>query len=303
MRSAGTLALLVVVAGGATHPLPAAAAARQAPAITITPAAGGAGSAFTVDWAGFTWDRDCYRRMQLLWDDAGTVLATPWPGRRGSVRATVPAGAAAGPHTVALRTVCRGSVAHATFTVTAPPGATTTTGPPVTTTADAPPPVTTTTAPAATTTRSTTTTTTTTTTSTTGSSSGGPAPTTTTAFEGGDGALVLDKDHVQPGDPLTATGTGCLPGSEVRLSSLGEDVGRARADGSGTFRTGVEFATIEPGRHVVRADCGVILVGTVEVALTSSTDGAASTPVVLALFLLLGAVLLRRQLASLRRTA
>ncbi|MBW4720940.1 hypothetical protein KZQ38_27495 [Saccharothrix sp. SC076] len=115
--------------------------------------------------------------------------------------------------------------------------------------------------------------------------------------------MVLDRDHVQPGDPLTAAGTGCDPGAEVRLSSLGHDVGRTRADPSGTFSTRVEFTDVEPGRQVVRADCGVILVGSVAVALTSSTTGATSTAVVLALVLLLGVVVLRRQFGSFRRPA
>ncbi|MDQ2587565.1 hypothetical protein CKY47_26980 [Saccharothrix yanglingensis] len=97
---------------------------------------------------------------------------------------------------------------------------------------------------------------------------------------------------------MTATGTGCEPGSVVSLSSLGEDVGTAKADGAGTFSARVEFATIQPGRHVVRADCGVVLVGSVDVALTSSTGGTTSTLVVLVFFLLVGAVLVRRQFAG-----
>ncbi|MEV0679478.1 hypothetical protein AB0I60_23430 [Actinosynnema sp. NPDC050436] len=125
---------------------------------------------------------------------------------------------------------------------------------------------------------------------------------TTATFERGDGALTLDKDNIQPGDPLTATGTGCAPGSEVKLSSLGEDVGTARADQAGTFSTRVEFSTIQPGRHVIRADCGIVLLGSVDVALTSSTSGTTSTLVVLVFFLLIGAVLLRRQFSAFRRT-
>ncbi len=119
----------------------------------------------------------------------------------------------------------------------------------------------------------------------------------------GDGALTLDKDNIQPGDPLTATGTGCQPGSEVRLSSLGETVGRTRADGGGMFSTRVEFATIQPGRHVIRADCGIVLVGSVDVALTSSTGGTTSTLVVLVFFVLVGAILLRRQFGAFRRAS
>ncbi|MBB5959062.1 UPF0716 family protein affecting phage T7 exclusion [Saccharothrix tamanrassetensis] len=65
----------------------------------------------------------------------------------------------------------------------------------------------------------------------------------------------------------------------------------------------MEFATIEPGRHVVRADCGIILVGSVEVALTSSTGGTTSTLMVLVFFVLVGAMLLRRQFSAWRRVA
>ncbi|QQQ80787.1 hypothetical protein IOD16_25190 [Saccharothrix sp. 6-C] len=104
---------------------------------------------------------------------------------------------------------------------------------------------------------------------------------------------------MQPGDPLTATGTGCEPGSPVRLSSLGEAVGAAKADDSGTFSTRVEFTTIQPGRHVIRADCGVVLVGSVDVALTSSTGGTTSTLVILVFFLLVGAIMVRRQFSGL----
>ncbi|KOX17657.1 hypothetical protein ADK67_38065 [Saccharothrix sp. NRRL B-16348] len=98
---------------------------------------------------------------------------------------------------------------------------------------------------------------------------------------------------------MTATGTGCDPGSAVRLSSLGEAVGSAKADNSGTFSTRVEFTTIQPGRHVIRADCGVVLVGSVDVALTSSTGGTTSTLVILVFFLLVGAIMVRRQFTGL----
>jgi hypothetical protein len=85
----------------------------------------------------------------------------------------------------------------------------------------------------------------------------------------------------------------------VRLSALGEDVGTAMANDSGTFSTRVEFTMIQPGRHVIRADCGVVLVGSVDVALTSSTGGSSSTLVVLVFFVLVGAILVRRQFAGL----
>ncbi|MEU6152880.1 hypothetical protein ABZ816_23070 [Actinosynnema sp. NPDC047251] len=294
------------MAYGVTSLASTPASAQVPPSITVTPASGSAGSAFTVSWVGFSWDPDCYQRMQVLWDNAGNILATPAQAYRGAVTVSSPTWSDPGSHTVVLRTVCRGSIARATYSVTlapttrptttTPPPVTTTTNPPVVTT---PPAVTTTTRP---TTTTTTTSTTTTTTTTTTESTSESVPTAGT-FEGGDGALTLDKDNIQPGDPLTATGTGCQPGSEVTLSSLGEDVGTARADRTGTFSTRVEFATIQPGRHVIRADCGIILVGSVDVALTSSTGGTTSTLVILVFFLLIGATLLRRQFSAFRRTA
>lgn len=302
MRTAGTLALLGAVAYGVTTLVATPASAQPSAAAVATPDTGPAGATFTLSWTGVYLDPDCSDyTVRIVWDGRQVVGSGRHSGRgAGSGTATVPAGAAVGGHRVTAVPVCAAS-AYPTdsFTVTATP--VTTTPPPVTTTTTAPPPTTTTTTarPTTTTTRPTTTTTETTTT-TTDSGSSPTAPTTTKPFDG-DGALTLDKDNIQPGDPLTATGTGCRPGSEVRLSSLGEDVGKARADGSGTFSTRVEFATIQPGRHVIRADCGIVLVGSVDVALTSSTGGTTSTLVVLVFFILVGALLLRRQFSALRR--
>ncbi|MFI9816749.1 hypothetical protein [Saccharothrix variisporea] len=280
------------------------ASAQQPAAATVTPDTGPAGSAFTLSWTGVYLDPDCGDyTVRILWDGKQVVGSGRHSGRgAGSGTGTVPAGASVGGHRVTAMPVCAASgyptasfTVIATPTTTRPPVTTTTTPPPVTTTTTAPP-VTTTTRP----TTTTTTTTTETTTTTTDSSSSSTAPTTTKPSDG-DGALTLDKDNIQPGDPLTATGTGCKPGSEVKLSSLGEDVGKAKADSSGTFSTRVEFATIQPGRHVIRADCGIVLVGSVDVALTSSTGGTTSTLVVLVFFILIGALLLRRQFSALRR--
>lgn len=303
MRTAGTLALLGAVAYGVTTLVVTPASAQPSAAAVATPDTGPAGATFTLSWTGVYLDPDCSDyTVRIVWDGRQVVGSGRHAGRgAGSGTATVPAGASVGGHRVTAVPVCAAS-AYPTdsFTVTATP--TTTTRPPVTTTTT-PPPVTTTTAPTTTTTRPPTTTTSspTTTTTTTTDSSGASVPATTTKPFDGDGALTLDKDNIQPGDPLTATGTGCRPGSEVKLSSLGEDVGKARADGSGTFSTRVEFATIQPGRHVIRADCGIVLVGSVDVALTSSTGGTTSTLVVLVFFVLVGALLLRRQFSALRR--
>ncbi|MFC6094092.1 hypothetical protein ACFP3R_32895 [Saccharothrix lopnurensis] len=273
--------------------------AQPRPTATASPDSGPAGSTFTVSWADLYLDPRCSNRtVQLVWD-TGQVVGTGWHGDRGrgSGTATVPSGATPGGHAVTARPVCAatGSPTDA-FTVTAVQ--TTTTAPAVTATSTPPPVTSTTRASESTTTETTTTTTiTTTTTTTTTMSIGTPIP---LEDEGvGDGVLTLDKDNIQPGDPLTATGTGCAPDSEVRLTSQGEDIGTTRADPSGTFSTLVEFRTIHPGRHVVRADCGLVLVGSVEVALTSSTSGTTPTLVALVLILLLGVLVIRRLFAGL----
>ncbi|ANZ43068.1 hypothetical protein BBK82_27425 [Lentzea guizhouensis] len=100
---------------------------------------------------------------------------------------------------------------------------------------------------------------------------------------------------------MTASGTGCPKGASVTLKSLGQDVGRATANDNGDFTAPVKFANIEPGRHKVRAECGITLVGNVDVTLSSSSGGTSSTLVVLLFFLLIGAAMLRRQFAGLRR--
>jgi hypothetical protein len=294
MRSAGTLALLGALAYAVTALVAAPVSAQQQGVATASPDSGPPGSTFTLSWTGVYLDPDCSDyTVSIVWDGGKVVGSGRHSGRgTGSGTATVPSDAGVGGHRVTARPVCAASSTPTDgFTVTPRP-TTTTTAPRVTTTTAAPVTTTTTRPPLTTTTRPTTTTTATTTTTTTDSSA--PAATTTTPFDG-DGALTLDKDNIQPGDPLTATGTGCDPGSPVRLSALGEDVGTAKADDSGTFSTRVEFTTIQPGRHVIRADCGVVLVGSVDVALTSSTGGTTSTLVILVFFLLVGAILVRRQ--------
>ncbi|MEU4767209.1 hypothetical protein AB0H12_28530 [Actinosynnema sp. NPDC023794] len=285
------------MAYGVTALVAAPVSAQPQGVATASPDSGPAGSTFTVSWTGVYLDPDCSDpTVQILWDGGRVIGSGRHAGRgTGSGTATVPSDAGVGVHRVTARPQCAAtSNPTDNFTVTARP-TTTTTPPPVTTTTAPPVTTTTTTRPQTTTTQPTTTTTTTTTTT----DSSAPTTTATTTPFDGDGALTLDKDNIQPGDPLTATGTGCDPGSPVRLSSLGEAVGAAKADDSGTFSTRVEFTTIHPGRHVIRADCGVVLVGSVDVALTSSTGGTTSTLVILVFFLLVGAIMVRRQFAGL----
>ncbi|MEU5695956.1 hypothetical protein [Actinosynnema sp. NPDC020468] len=266
----------------------------------MKPASGQAGTPITISWSGFP--TVCSRGVTAYYFDSGPV-ASGLGAPSGAIGATVPGNATLGTHTIlASNSTCK-TEARTTFVVIPFPTTTTTPPPPTTTTTQPPPPTTTTTAPTTTTTATTTTTTATTTTTTptttTPSTSGSQPPTTTFHT---DGALTLDKDNIQPGDPLTATGTGCPPGSFVRLTSQDESVGNTKADPTGRFSARVEFTTIDPGRHLIKADCGIVLVGTVDVALTSSTGGTTSTLVVLVFFILVGTTLLRRQLTAVRAT-
>jgi len=293
--------LLVAVAAGVTV-LSATPAAAQTttpappPVVTAAPQPATAGGPVTISWSGFT---TC-RAETIAFALDGTQIATAASSASGSVGATVPAGTTAGSHKLTAQSSnLKCGSAGTALRVVAPPTTTTTpppvtqppvTNPPVTKPPVTRPPVTTTTTPPATTT----------TTDTPSSSS--PTPSSTTTSSGpGDGVLVLDKDNIQPGEDLTATGTGCPNGADVTLRSLGEEVGKTVANDRGEFTSPVKFANIEPGRHVVRAECGIVLVGNVDVTLSSSSGGTTSTLVILLFFLLIGAAMLRRQFTGLRR--
>ncbi|WP_249227677.1 hypothetical protein [Kutzneria sp. CA-103260] len=79
----------------------------------------------------------------------------------------------------------------------------------------------------------------------------------------------------------------------MTLSSDGEQVGSAQADGGGAFTAPVQFSRIEPGRHTIVASCGVALTGVVDQAVTSSSGDYSSTLVVLVFFVLGGIVFVR----------
>ncbi|SDD82532.1 hypothetical protein [Actinokineospora iranica] len=292
---AGIAALFALLALLAVTP-------ASAQSLTLSPDKGPTGSAFTATWPK---GAPC-RVVQLRW--SGTAIAS---ATGTSATGTVPESAKPGVYAVDV--ACDNDpFLRATFEVTPPP--TTVTSPPVTTTSKpvvtpgtpvttTRPPVTTTTRSRPTTTSSTSTTTTSTTTtttdSTTSTTSDTPpqattAPSTTaqtTARPEGD--LELDRESLQPGDSLSATGDGCAPNHPVVLTSGGEKVGEAVSDGTGRFTARVEFARVEPGRHVVTAECGIVLTGAVDQIVTSSTSGSSSTLVVLVFFVLAGAALIR----------
>ncbi|MCP2247466.1 hypothetical protein LX86_006227 [Lentzea aerocolonigenes] len=295
MRSLG---LLVACTAGVTVLVATPAAAQTTtpappPVLTAAPQPATAGGNITISWSGFV---TC-RLVTISFALDGTQIATATSSASGSVGATVPAATTAGSHKLTAtssNTKC-GTAGTALRVVVPPPPTTTTTKPPVTVPPVTNPPVTrppVTTTTTTTTTPTTTTTTTDTTSSTTSSSSQPSDP--------GTGVLILDKENIQPGEDLTATGTGCPKGAPVTLKSLGQDVGQTVADENGQFKSPVKFASIEPGRHKVRAECGIVLVGNVDVTLSSSSGGTTSTLVVLLFFLLVGAAMLRRQFSGLR---
>jgi hypothetical protein len=286
VRTVTLLALCVGVAA------PAAALAATAPAVSIAPASGPAGSQFTLTWSGFS---QC-QNITFTW--AGSQLASGSPPSRGSVVTTAPADAKPGTYAINARCgdqtgLTRFTVTVTTTTVSTPLPTTTTTPAPTTTT---PPPTTTTTLRPTTTTPRPTTTTATTTSATTPPSTTAGTPTTTPSVTDepkADGGLTLDHSSIQPGDALSASGRGCEPGHDVTLTADGEQVGTARADDGGAFRAPVQFTRIEPGRHTITASCGVVLTGVVDQAVTSSGDGYSSTLIVLVFFVLAGIVFVR----------
>ncbi|MFB9682563.1 hypothetical protein [Amycolatopsis plumensis] len=263
----------------------------------MKPSSGQAGSSFTISWnfypckgpVTFSWNGT------PMWSANATLTETS-----GTVAATVPGGAQ--PGTYPVTGTCTNArtggplSAGSRFTVTATP--TTTPPPPVTTTP--PPPATTrptrpgtTTTPAkpTTTTPAPTTSTPPTTTATTPPATPGTPTTSTTAPKPGE--LVLDHPSIKPGDALSASGKGCLPGRMVTLVSDGTEVGTAYTDSSGAFTAPVEFTRIEAGPHTVIAECGVRLTGAVDQVVTRSSGGQTGTLVVLVFFVLAGITVIR----------
>jgi hypothetical protein len=209
------------------------------------------------------------------------------------VGATVPSSAKPGSY--AVTGACQQQSAQGTFRVTATVTPTT----PATTTPPATPTTPVTTKPATPTRPSTTTPPKTTTTPSTPTTTSSPTPTQTEDSDvpetepPSDGALTLDRPSVNPGDVLYASGSGCQPGHTVTMTANGETVGTSTADSTGHFSSPVEFTRIEPGRHFVTANCGIVLTGAVDQVLTSSTGGHSGTLVILVFFILVGIALIR----------
>jgi hypothetical protein len=269
------------------------------PAISLKPNSGPAGSAFTISWSDF---RPACRYIEFFW--AGTKIAQspPGPNQTGSVGTTVPANAKPGTYTVSASVPignCVKLTASAVFTVPAPPTTPVTSDPTTPTVPVTPPnpgsstppitrpdpsrpplspsnpPSTTTPPPSGT--------------GTPPSTVDTPGPATPPA----DGELVLDHPSIAPGDPLAASGHGCTPGAPVTLTSGRDQVGATVAGADGTFTSPVAFTRIEAGKHQVTATCGVVLTGSVEQIVTSSTGGHSGTMIILVFFVLAGIAALR----------
>ncbi|WP_424183960.1 hypothetical protein ACOBQX_18625 [Actinokineospora sp. G85] len=292
MRTVGIVAAgLAVLLGWLAVGSVAPAQAQALFGASVSPSSGPAGSPFTISW--YT-DASAWPCKTVSFSSQLTALpTTSWDQL--SLSSAVPPSTAPGSY--AITALCGESRRDLTFTVTRsvpttppPPPPTSTTVPP-----NVPPPATTTpprvtpTPPTRTTPPSTTTSTTTPPSTTTTI----PPPTTTTSqppittADAPRGDLRLDRESINPGDELTAAGDGCPPGSAVVLSSEGERVGAAQANDKGEFTAEVEFARVEPGRHMVTADCGVRLSGFVDQVVTSSVGGGVSSTLVVLVFFVL----------------
>ncbi|WP_131768927.1 hypothetical protein [Candidatus Protofrankia californiensis] len=110
---------------------------------------------------------------------------------------------------------------------------------------------------------------------------------------------MLDKPVVSAGDTLVANGAGCAPAAEVVITSEdGKTIGRTVADATGRFSTVVQFATYRVGNRSIIANCGPVLRSEVNMVLSSSTGGTSNTFVLLLFFLLVGSLVVRRQIGE-----
>lgn len=300
MRTIGRISLVLVamvlaVLAPLSGPPPATAQVLPVPVlqVSVSPTSGPAGGSFALRWT-VTSATGC-ELVTFSWQPGPLPSATPpAPPRRGavsgSVTATVPFGTAEG--TYPINASCSNGKALTRFTVKGSLP-TTTTQPPVTE-----PPVTTTTPrptrPPTTSSRTTprpTSSPPSTAPSTEPSVPSSTEPITDEPDPAGD--LRFDRTSLYPGDIASATGQGCVPGSPVRLTSGGEQVGSAVADNAGEFTARVEFTRVEPGRHLIAAECGVVLTGSVDQLVTSSTGGSSTALVVLVFFVAAAAAMIR----------
>lgn len=112
--------------------------------------------------------------------------------------------------------------------------------------------------------------------------------------------LALDRPSTEPGGEAVATGKGCDPNSEVRLSTGGRPLGTTRADADGDFEAPLVMpAELGVGRFEIKAECGPTLLTNIDLVLASQ-QGSPAAVFVLFLFFLLDALrrLVRRSRAA-----
>lgn len=99
----------------------------------------------------------------------------------------------------------------------------------------------------------------------------------------GAGSAALSDTAVVPGQVITVSGSGWLPGSEVTITifSTPRQLGTATVDGDGQFSTQVTIPSdLSPGEHTLRVE-GTNADNeprTVDVAVTVAEPGAAADP-------------------------
>jgi hypothetical protein len=110
----------------------------------------------------------------------------------------------------------------------------------------------------------------------------------------------LSSLAIPPAGQVSATGSGCLPKADVRLTVGDTNVGETVADGAGGFRAPLRLGSIPVGRYQVSAVCGRLLTASLDVVLGSQVNAETSTLALIIFFLLIGLWLYRRRLLPIR---
>lgn len=293
MRRRGWAAVLVLVCALAWFAAPRAEA-QSSPTLSISPNCGPAGTRNNISYVGSGFFPDS--NVNISYD--GSLFDTKVPNSAGNFSGSFFAPASSdGNHVVGADQPRRGVSATAAFKVPCPPPktttTTTTTAPPTT----APPPS----APrnTTTTTKPSTTTTTTTTTTVPGETTTIPEETTTvvTTPSGQVIAMTLDAPAIPPGSDDAAKGTGCAPNTMVVFTIDGKPAGTTTSNANGEFRSPLDVKDLAVGRYRVKATCDVVLIANLDVVQSSQLAPATGTLAVLIFFVLIGGLILRRQLA------
>jgi hypothetical protein len=92
--------------------------------------------------------------------------------------------------------------------------------------------------------------------------------------------IGFDKPSIAPGEDLTVSGAGCVPGEKVVLAIDGTNLAVTKADGQGAFQiTAPTPGDLPVGRHSLVATCGDQSVDSpLDVVLTSSVQGIGGAP-------------------------